>query len=467
MRPYPCKGIPLAAARNTTETSTLTARPVPRHVFAARNAVAVVFALNGLGVAAWFSRVPAARDVLGLDPGQLGLLLLVGSAGALLAPPTAGEVTHRLGTSRTVALAASICASGVALVGVAAGVWKSVIAVGVGLFALGYGSGTCDVAMNVEAAAVERRLGRTIMPRFHAGWSLGTVAGAAVGAGGARIGLPLGVYLVLAAVLMLGGTLIAVRSFLPTGPASAVAGAAAPDGTVPVGAAPDGAVPVAAGSEPGAGAPGRSTSGKRGSGVLAAWREPRTLLIGTLVLVMAFTEGTANDWLAVGFVDGHGVGNATGAAVFGVFVAAMTAGRLFGTIALDRWGRVRVLTATILLAAAGAAIAVMIDSWPLALIGVALWGLGASLGFPVGMSAAADEEHRAAARVSVVAVIGYSAFLAGPPIVGLLGNRVGILQALLIVPILLMPALLLVPATRPPAARPEPTPLPAGAAKDQ
>jgi MFS family permease len=183
--------------------------------------------------------------------------------------------------------------------------------------------------------------------------------------------------------------------------------------------------------------------------VLAAWREPRTLLVGLLVLVMGFTEGTANDWLAVAFVDGHGVGGAAGALAFGVFVAAMTVGRTAGTIALDRWGRVPVLLATILLAALGAAAAVFAGSWPLALAGVALWGLGASLGFPVGMSAAADEESRAPARVSVVAAIGYTAFLAGPPAVGLLGDRVGVLRALLIVPLVLLPALALIPIARP------------------
>ncbi|RQW86067.1 MFS transporter, partial [Micromonospora globispora] len=86
-----------------------------------------------------------------------------------------------------------------------------------------------------------------------------------------------------------------------------------------------------------------------------------------------------------------------------------------------------------------------------AIVGVALWGLGASLGFPVGMSAAADDEDRAPARVSVVAVIGYTAFRGGPPLLGLLGDHVGTLRALLVVPVLLLPTLALVPTLRPPA----------------
>ncbi|WP_246278409.1 MFS transporter [Phytohabitans rumicis] len=378
----------------------------------ARTAVALVFGLNGLSLASWFARVPAARDALGLTAGELGVLLLAISAGAVLSLPTAGAVAHRVGAARTVAGAAVVGAGGLALVGLGAGVLQNVPLVAAGLFALGYGSGTCEVAMNVEAAAVERRLGRTIMPRFHAAWSLGTVVGAGLGAAAARVGVPIAVHLLVVAAVMGAGTVAATREFLPA------------------------AEPEAAG---------------KGGGVLAAWREPRTVLIGLLVLVMAFTEGTANDWLAVAFVDGHGVSQAAGALSFGVFVAAMTVGRTAGTVALDRWGRVRVLAATMLLASAGAATAVLAGAWLLALAGVALWGLGASLGFPVGMSAAADDERHAPARVSVVAVIGYTAFLAGPPLVGLLGDHVGVLRALLVVPILLLPAIALIPATRKPA----------------
>ncbi|MFY1693213.1 MFS transporter [Plantactinospora sp. WMMB782] len=397
----------------------------PRQVLTARTAVAVVFGLNGLALASWFARLPAARDALGLTPGRLGLLLLAASSGALLALPTAGILAHRMGAARAVGAATALAASGLVLAGVATGSWHTVPLVAVGLFALGYGSGTCEVAMNVEAAAVERRLGRTVMPRFHAAWSLGTVAGAAVGAGTARLGVPIGLHLGLAAAVMLAGTLSAVRSFLPDPP------------TPPA---------------------GPTTARTPGAGLLAAWREPRTLLIGLLLLVMAFTEGTANDWLALAFVDGHGVSETVGALAFGVFVAAMTLGRTAGTIALDRWGRVPVLLCATAVAAIGATAAVLADPWPLAMAGVLLWGLGTSLGFPMGMSAAADEEHRAAARVSVVAAIGYTAFLAGPPLVGLLGDRVGSLRALLVVPLVLLPALLLVPATRPPVAAPGPEP---------
>ncbi|PWR04943.1 MFS transporter [Micromonospora acroterricola] len=408
--------------------SAATSPPVPpaiapapsRAVRTARNGVAVVFTLNGLAVGSWFSRVPAVREALDLSAGRLGLLLLAMSVGALLAMPTSGLLAQRLGAARTVTLATVLVAVGLTVAGLGATVAGSVVVVAVGLVAFGYGSGACDVAMNVEGAAVERRLGRTVMPRFHAAWSLGSVAGAALGAGAARFDLPVGAHLAAVAVVVLAGTVLGARAFLPQ----------------PAGDGLDGTTDA--------------SPGARRRAQLAAWREPRTLLIGLFVLVAAFTEGSANDWLAVAFVDGRDLSEAAGAAVFGVFVVGMTLGRTAGTVALDRWGRVPVLTGTVLLAAFGAGLAVLAGSGPLAIIGVALWGLGASLGFPVGMSAAADEEAHAPVRVSVVAVIGYTAFLAGPPLLGLLGDRVGILHALLVVPLLLVPTLALVPVLRPP-----------------
>jgi fucose permease len=396
-----------------------------RRVLAARNGVAVVFTLNGLAMASWFARVPAVREALDLNAGRLGLLLLALSVGALLAMPTAGLVAQRLGAARAVVLGAALVAGGMAVVGMSAGLAGFLPGVAVGLFALGYGSGTCDVAMNVEGTVVERRLGRTILPRFHAAWSVGSVAGAGLGAGAARLGVPVAAHLGVLAVVVLVGTLFGARAFLPASPAATADGTAGRDGA----------------------------AARRGA-LLAAWREPRTLLIGLLVLLMAFTEGSANDWLAVAFVDGYGLSEAVGAAVYGVFVVGMTLGRVAGTVAIDRWGRVPVLLGTVLLAGLGAALAVLAGSGPVAIVGVALWGVGASLGFPVGLSAAADgDEERAPARVSVVGVIGYTAFLGGPPLLGLLGDHVGTLRALLVVPLLLLPALALIPATRPPAPR--------------
>jgi MFS family permease len=168
---------------------------------------------------------------------------------------------------------------------------------------------------------------------------------------------------------------------------------------------------------------------------------------------MALAEGVAGDWLALGLVDGYGAPAWLGAGGFALFVAAMTSGRVTGTVVLDRFGRLPVLWASMALAGAGVIVVVLGMMLPIAALGIVLWGLGAALGFPVGMSAAADDPVHAAARVSVVSTIGYTAFLAGPPVLGYLADHVGVLHALLLVPALLVPAALTVPATRPPTTR--------------
>jgi cyanate permease len=116
---------------------------------------------------------------------------------------------------------------------------------------------------------------------------------------------------------------------------------------------------------------------------------------------------------------------------------------------------VPVLRGAALAAAVGIAIVILVPIIPIAMAGVVLWGLGASLGFPVGMSAAADDPKTAAASVSAVATIGYAAFLIGPPLIGFVGDHIGVLNALWIVLGLIIVATLAVPAAREPRAEAE------------
>jgi MFS family permease len=192
--------------------------------------------------------------------------------------------------------------------------------------------------------------------------------------------------------------------------------------------------------------------GRPAGHALRAWTEPRTLLIGLMVLAMALTEGVANDWLGVAMVDGYDAPAWLGSAAFALFVVAMTGGRIAGTALLDRFGRVQVLWGTMAVAEAGILLVVLGGVPALVVVGIVLWGLGASLGFPVGMSAAADDPAKAASRVSVVSTIGYTAFLAGPPLIGFLGERFGVLHALLLVAVLLVPSAFAVPSAREPGA---------------
>jgi MFS family permease len=180
------------------------------------------------------------------------------------------------------------------------------------------------------------------------------------------------------------------------------------------------------------------------------------LLIGVLVLGMAFAEGSANDWLALAMTDDRGFDDAQGALMFGVFAVAMTVGRIAGVPLLDRFGRVPVLRVAVAASAAGLAVVILVPIVPIMVVGIVVWGLGAALGFPVGMSAAGDDPVGAAARVSAVATIAYCAFLVGPPILGFVGEQIGILNSLWIVFALIVIAGFAVPAARKPEQQPAP-----------
>ena len=384
----------------------------PRRVARARNGDLVVFAVNGFALASWMSRIPDVKQTLHLTPGTLSLLLLAVSAGSLIGLPLAGRVAHRYGAMFTVRLGLALAMPGEALAAIAVQFGASPWWVVPGLLLVGLGNGIWDVSQNLEGTRIETALGKAIMPWFHAAFSGGTVVAALIGAGLTALKVPIvvhiGVVVVLAAVVVLWAT----AQYLPTH-----GDEAGEDGV---------AKPV----------------------VRSAWLEPRTLLIGVIVLAAAFAEGTANDWMAVAFVDGHQLSNALGVVAFAVFLVFMTAGRILGTGLLDRYGRITVLRILFGMAIVGCLLVVFGPTW-LAFVGAAIWGVGASLGFPVGMSAAADDPARAPMRLSVVATIGYTAFLAGPPLLGFLGDHFGILRALIVVGAISLIAILIVPAAKP------------------
>jgi len=377
----------------------------------ARNAVYIVFFGNGFLFANWAARIPQVRAELGVTPGVLGLILLCLAVGSGIGTPLSGLIISRLGESRTVSVMAAVAATGMAVVAI--GVLIGTPAVVAGLFVFGFGSGTWDVAMNVQGAAIERLLGRAILPRFHAGWSIGTVAGAGIGAVMVALGVPVTAHLLAVTVVVAAVVPVAARRFLP--------GTHAP-------------------------APGGRAARRR---QLASWTEPRTLLIGLFVLCMALTEGTGNDWLSLAVIDGYHAAAVAGTLTFAVFLAAMTAGRWWGPKLIDRYGRVPVLRVCAVTALAGLLVIEFGEVLPVAMAGALLLGLGTSLGFPVGLSSAADDPAHAATLVSTAASIGYVAFLAGPPVVGFLGNRVGVLHSLWVAAVVLAVAFLLAGATAP------------------
>ncbi|WP_417235456.1 MFS transporter [Arthrobacter sp.] len=396
-----------------------------------RNAVFVVFGISGLGFASWVSRIPAVRDGMHLSTETVGLLLFGLAIGSITGLAVAPTYMSRVGTRRALRHSLIAMAGATALLGFAAGTIGSFALSATILFLFGFFYSITDVVMNVEGASVEKAAGKTLLPLMHAYFSFGTIIGAVAGAVAAHYRLGIGLHFAVAGVLIAAAGVLAVR-FIPSA-----------DGHEPRAAADVSGVGATSGPRASGGF-GRRALGRVG-GSLRMALEPQLLFLGLMVIGMAFVEGAANDWLPLAAVDGHGFDNAGGALVYGTFVGAMTVGRAAGGPLIDRFGRRLTLTLMGSLGFVGIMVFILTNEHWTAFCAAALWGLGGSLGFPVGISAAADHPTRAARRVSIVSIFGYTAFLVGPPVLGFIGEHLGILDAFYVVAGMLLIALLVTP----------------------
>ncbi|MER6020848.1 MFS transporter [Streptomyces anulatus] len=398
-----------------------------------RAALFLFMLATGVSMASWVARTPAVRDALDVTTGSMGLVLFGLSVGSMAGVLASGGLVRRRGGRQVIAAGAGLLVAGLLVI---AGGAALEVSAGVfcGLALFGAGMGLAEVAFNIEGAAVERTLGRPVLPVLHGCFSLGTVVGALLGMGLTAVRFPVGWHLAAVAVAVAAAGVWTVRA-VPAGTGQEEADPEDP-------ADPDAA--SAAGSEGG----GRHPDGIRGQ--LAVWRDRRLVLIGLIVLAMAFAEGSANDWLPLLMVDGHGTSATAGSLTFMLFAVAMTTGRFTGGPLLVRYGPAAVVRASALVAAAGVALVVFSDNALLAGAAVVLWGLGASLGFPVTISAAGEGVRNASARVAAVSTAGYAAFLVGPPSLGFLADHVGLRNAMVVVLVLLGGAALITRALRTP-----------------
>ncbi|MGW6746508.1 MFS transporter [Streptomyces sp. NPDC055025] len=397
----------------TGASAAVPAAPTAREVTAGTRATYAVFAGLGLAGSTWASRLPEVRTQLDLDSSSLGLLLLTIAVGGVMVLPLSGTVVTRIGPRRAVTVVALFVSASLGVISLGYALSASLLVTG--LFLLGAATGFWDVAMTVHAAAVERRLGRPVMPRFFAAFSLGTVAGAATGVLMTALRVPVSIHVAVVAAVIAGAVPAAARYFLPEHAARPIA--------VPL--------PVKM-SRPGPG----------------AWREPRTVAVGLVALAFAVAEGAGSNWVSVSVIDRHHVTATIGTLAYASFLTALTTGRWLGPAVLHRFGRVTVLRTAAAVTTTGVALFALGPSTGLAFAGSLLWGMGAALGFPVSMSAGADEPARAAGRVSVITSIGYCGFVGGPPLIGFLGDQTTVGHALLVITVLMALSAVIAGTTR-------------------
>jgi predicted MFS family arabinose efflux permease len=403
-------------------------------------ATALVFAVSGLLAASWVARLPATRDRLGASAAELGLVLLAPGVGSLLSMPFSGRWCRRFG-SRLVVAATTVAASA-ALAALA--VVPNLVALGTTLFVWGLFYGSWDVAMNVHGSAVEQRAGREWMPRYHACWSVGGIAGAGLGALAAHAGTPLLLHFAAIAVTCIVLVMIALRSFIEDRPVQVSGARGVPHPPDPAPGPPEGEPSRGRKASPaGVHSPRR---GRGGAGVRVL--TGRLLVVGVVTLCATTLEGAAADWLALFLTDERGATASLAAFGYAVFAVAMAAGRFSGTAVAERLGRDGAVRVGGLVSFAGVLLTVLGPGLVAAYVGAALWALGVCLVFPAAVSAGGEAPDRPADAIAAVTTIGYGGFLLGPPLIGLLADQVGLGRALLVLLVLAAGIASLAPAVR-------------------
>ncbi len=371
------------------------------------------FALGGVTVSSWGPRLPELRAELGLDNAALGVVLAGLTVGSVAGLGASAAVLSWLGSRRAICAGLWWTGVAIAVIGLGAGAAGSVAVTTVGFVMVGFGIGAVDVMINVEGAAVERAAGRTLLPLMHAAWSAGAIVGAGIGAGCAALSVGVQWQFLGEAVLIVVAAGVAA-SFIPAH--------GAPD--IPV-SSPTPQV-------------SRVPRARRVRDWLRGWGDWRLLLIGMVMLGVELGEGTANNWLTLAVRDGHQQADSVAPLFFVAFAVSETIARIAGGPLVDRVGRVAAVRMTTAVGVVGMVIFILGGpAWAI-LLGTLLWAVGVSMGFPLGMSAAADSGPNPAARVSVVASIGYLANLAGPPVIGFMSEAIGLLHALWLVVALLV-----------------------------
>jgi MFS family permease len=360
--------------------------PDPRRVARARFAVSIAFLMLGIGPGLWAVHIPLVQERLGINPGVLGIGLLVLAAGAVISMPVMGWAVGHIGSRLPTAIGALLFMIVVPLPILAPTVPLFFLA----LFLFGVLMGTIDVAGNVQAADVEKLRGRPTMSSFHAFYSIGALAGALAGAfvigrgwgGGSGAAGICGVLFVIGA--------FSVGHLLPSDEA---------------GAGPKFALPSRA-----------------------------VLGLGLIAGLVFAIEGAVTDWSAL-FLTGVKVATPETAAFgFAAYALAMAGLRLVGDPIVERLGPRRIVVGGGLLCILGLAIA-LVSPWPLvAALGFGLVGLGAANIAPVCFSAGTRVPGVApGVGVSAVVTMGYTGFLVFPPILGFAAELLGLAAAIGIV----------------------------------
>ena len=344
-----------------------------------QRATLLIFLLVGAVQAAWAPLVPYAKARVHANDQQFGLLLLCFGLGSILSMPTMGALAGRYGCKPLIQITAVGASLGLLGVAVAPTAWLLALA----LMLFGAFIGSCDVVMNVQALLVERSSGQSLMPSFHALFSVGTIVGAILMSGFLWVNLPPALAATVAVPLLLALLLLARGGLLPYGKEPAKNSAA------------------------------------------FAWPSGHVVLLGALAFLTMLAEGSMLDWSALFLMDNAGLRASHAGLGYAAFSVAMTLSRLTGGRQVNHLGRTRLLAGGALLAAAGFALAALLPSATVAVLSFTLIGVSLANLVPLFFSMAAEAAGNLGMNVSFVSTLGYAGILIGPAWIGFVVHAKG------------------------------------------
>ena len=389
-----------------------------------RVAIFGYFFVLGVATATWAARLPAIKESLHLSDGRLGVALFAVPAGSVLTLALSGRIADRFGAVRVLRVAGVLNPAALVPIGLA----RNLVALMATLAVYGAMAGLLDVSMNACAAQLELGYERPIMSSLHAGYSIAGLAGAGIGGVSAWLGIsPLPTFTVTAGALIVLGLLAGPRVVIP----ETVDPGSTPDRTQRP-ADPPPLSPRQTVLPRGDTAPPGDTPDPDGP------RPPRNPLqliwiLGLVALCGQVGEGSAGDWSAVYLHVNLGSSAAVAAVALGAFSVTMAAGRAVGDRLAARFGPVRLVRASGLVAGLGLAAGLLLGTPAAAIAGFALLGLGLAGIFPQIVTAAArlDPGH-AGHNIGRIAAVAYSGLLSGPVAIGAIASGVGLRDALLV-----------------------------------
>lgn len=335
-------------------------------------------------------RLPLVRELLRATASQIGLLLFCGAVGSMLALSYVGKFIGKNGTRPAILIGSLILFS--SLIGEVVTInAHSQPGFGFFMFFFGVGVGVTDVGLNVDGSAIEQFYDRSILPRLHSAYSMGTLIGAGIGTLATAAKFSLLIQVVLLASLSF---IVPIYAFkvLPHGNGIVV-----------------------------------KASHEDGRKIRTHWLSIGLIFLAVGIFGMTLAEGASNDWLTLAMVDDYKTTKTVAGFAYAILLLSIFITRYFGGKVVDRIGRAHTLQALALVGMTGLITLIFGSSIYVAFFGAILWGSGVSLGFPLFISAAGEQEN-SARKVAFVTTSGYGAFLVGPPLLGFLGQSWGFLR---------------------------------------